>query len=136
MIRITAAAGKEGHDWFIDRALQARTTADATPGMTQKKKTMLVNKAETAMLEDPQEQMLAGVPTGNLMHRSWKCPRLDPLRRSKVSEELVAMSKVAEERLGANHPEWTRALVPMMSFKGSEAEYTPMDRCLTAPSCS
>ena len=50
------------------------------------------------------------------MHRSWKCPRLDPLRRSKADEDFVKMSKVAEERLGANHPEWTRALVPMMSL--------------------
>ena len=62
MIRISAAAGKEGHDWFIDLALQARTAADATPGISQKKKTMRINKAESAMLEDPQKQMLIGVP--------------------------------------------------------------------------
>ena len=60
--------------------------------------------------------MWAGVPTGNLMHRNWKCPRLDPFRRSKAEEEMVQMSKIAEEQLGPNHPEWTRALVPMMSL--------------------
>lgn len=50
------------------------------------------------------------------MHRSWKRPRLDSLRRSKADEEMVQMSRTDEEQLGANHPEWTRALVPMMSL--------------------
>ena len=53
--------------------------------------------------------MLEGVPIGNLMHRNWKC---------KADEELIMMSKVAEQELGHNHPDWTRALVPMMSFGG------------------
>ena len=111
MIRVSAAAGKEGHDWFIDLAKQARTTADATQGMSQKKKTMLVRNAEARMIEEPQQQMLTGVPTGNLMHRNWKCPRLDPIRRSKAEEVMVQMSKIAEEQLGPNHPEGTRDLV-------------------------
>ena len=50
------------------------------------------------------------------MHRSWKCPRLDSFRRSKADEQMVQMSRIAEQQLGANHPEWTRALVPMMSL--------------------
>ena len=28
------------------------------------------------------------------------------------------MSRLAEQQLGANHPEWTRALGPMMSLEG------------------
>ena len=73
---------------------------------------MIVKEAEAKMLEDPQQQMLSGVLVSNLMHRSWRCPRLDMLRRSKAEDEMVQMSKVAEPQLGGNHPEWTRALVP------------------------
>ena len=84
----------------------------------------MISKAEAKMIEDPQEQMLKGVPIGNLMHRNWKCLRLEPFRRSKAEEELVQMSKIAEEQLGQNHPEWTRALVPMMSLGGGGHDHS------------
>ena len=68
------------------------------------------------MIEEPQLQMLTGVPAGNLMHRSWKRPRPDSFRRSKADEEMVQVSRIAEQQLGANHPECTRPLVPMLSL--------------------
>ena len=84
MIRISAAAGKEGHDWFVDLAKKAKEEAEAQQGISQRRKTQLISRAEARMMEDPQPQMLVGVPNGNLMHRNWKCQRLEALRRSKA----------------------------------------------------
>lgn len=64
MIRINAAAGKEGYDWFIDLAKHAKITADPAQGISLKKKAMVVNNVETKMIEEPQLQVLMGVPTG------------------------------------------------------------------------
>lgn len=121
MIRISAAAGKEGRDWFIDLAEQARAVANSTIGISMRKKSMIVKEVEAKMLQDPQPLMLSGVPSGNLMHRSWRHPRLDMLRRSKAEDEMVQMSKVVEQQLEGNHLEWTRALVSMMAL-GQEGE--------------
>ena len=33
-------------------------------------------------------------------------------RRSKADEDMVKMSKVAEEKLGGNNPEWTKPSFP------------------------
>ena len=76
------------------------------------------------MIEYPQPQMLEGVPIGNLMHRNWKCQRLEAFKRDKAEEELIMMSKVAEQHLGQHHPEWTRALIPMMSFGGAAHDHS------------
>ena len=51
MIRISAAAGKEGHDWFVDLAKQARNGAEAMQGLSRRRKTMLINKAEAKVIE-------------------------------------------------------------------------------------
>ena len=84
MIRISAAAGKEGHDWFIDLASKAREEAEAQQGISQRRKAQLVSRAEARMIEDPQPRMLEGVPIGNLMHRNWKCERLEAFKRDKA----------------------------------------------------
>ena len=70
MIKISAAAGKEGHDWFVDLAKQARATAESTAGVSMRKRAMIIKEAEAEMIEDPQPQMLSDVPSGSLMHRS------------------------------------------------------------------
>ena len=50
MIRVSAAAGKEGHDWFVDLAKLAQITADTTQGISQRKKAMIVKSAEAKLL--------------------------------------------------------------------------------------
>ena len=92
MIRISAAAGKEGHNLFVDLAKQAKEEVEALQGISQRRETQLISRAEASMIEDPQPQMLVWVPAGNLMHRNWKCQRLEAFKRDKAEEELITMS--------------------------------------------
>ena len=60
---------------------------------------MIVKEAEAKILEEPQPQMLSGVPSGSLMHRTWRYPRLDKLRKSSAGQAaLVRRREVWLER--------------------------------------